>query len=81
MRFLSPNGLPIVGTLETLKARAEATEYSATGEPEYSGETDVWWDEQKTVTKGNSLVYLDEDGYEWVFPDLVPEDEDEEAAA
>jgi len=78
MRFLAPNGNPIVGTLETLFGCANATEFSETGEPEYDGETTIWWDEQRTVHKGASMVYVDENGDQWTFDQLVPDTEDDE---
>lgn len=78
MRFKSPSGSPIVGTYERLTARANATEYSATGEPDYAGDTEVFWDEQKTVMRDGSMIYLDEDGMEWIFTDLIPDTDEEE---
>lgn len=78
MRFLSPNGSPIVGTYEVVYARADATDYEADGTPNHDGYTEVFWDTQKTVTRGGEIVYLDEDGEEWVFSDLIPDDDDEE---
>lgn len=60
------------GTLETLKGVAEFKQYED-GSFEYEGNTDVWWDEQKTVSKERrrhgrdvQLVKLvDADGDEW----------------
>lgn len=81
MRFLSPNGSPIVGTKELIPGMAYASEYSETGEPEYEGETDVYWNDQKTIKRRGpngkvSLVYLDEGGEEWTFDQLSPEPDD-----
>jgi hypothetical protein len=79
MRFISPNGSRIIGTLERLTARANATEFSETGEPDYEGGTEVFWDDQETVTVCRrigdtlSIVYLDEHGAEWTFDQLSPE--------
>jgi len=77
--YKAPNGLEIIGTLETLTARAEIVGINDNGEPEYSGHTEVFWDEQRTVTKDEKYVFLDYDGNEWTFDQLVPENEVEEA--
>jgi hypothetical protein len=83
MRFKAPNGSPIIGTLERISGRADAEHYSETGDPEYDGGTEVFWDDQETVCRrvGDtlSIVYLDEIGIEWTFDQLSPE-ADEEAA-
>ena len=83
MRFVSPNGSPIIGTLERITGRANADEYSETGEPEYLGGTEIFWDGQETVCRkvGNkvSLVYLSEDGEEYTFDQLTPGLDDEAA--
>lgn len=77
MRFVSPTGSPIIGTLETIIGRANAVEYSETGAPDYDGGTEVYWDEQKTVERNGSPVYLDENGGEWAFSQLVPDNGDD----
>lgn len=78
MKFISPDGSPIVGTLERLTGRADATEYSETGEPNYEGNTVIFWDDQETVTRKGKTIYLCEDGEEWTFDQLTPApDEDE----
>lgn len=81
MHLFAPNGSQIVGTLERITGRANATSYSETGEPEYDGETEVWWDEQETATNAaGQTIYVDEDGYQWTFDELTaaPEEDDEE---
>lgn len=78
MRFKSPNGSPIVGTYDTIQALARATEFSENGEPEYTGDTEVFWDTQETITRDDHIVYLDDDGDEWLFSDLVPDTDEEE---
>jgi hypothetical protein len=73
----SPNGSEIKGTLETLSGCALAYEFDETGEPNYQGETEIWWDEQKTVTNDKGqMLYLDEDGNEWTWDQLTPLDDD-----
>lgn len=85
--YLSPRGAKIIGTLEVIQAvalidgihdKAEPTTPEklgvVVGEPEWSGETQVDWDSQKTVTRNGSRVYVDADYQEWAFSDLI-EDE------
>lgn len=73
MRFLSPNGHAIIGVLETVPGRANAAEYDADGVPEYSGGTEVFWDDQKPVMEDGSRIYLCDDGERWRFDQLVRE--------
>jgi hypothetical protein len=85
--YRSPTGALIVGTLETLQGIAlseglydrdePATDTACSvrkGEPEWAGETEVNWDSQVSVKRAGSLVYVDDDGDEWAFGDLVEED-------
>ena len=91
-KYLSPGGVPIVGTLERLSGLARISGISDEGEPEFSGGTEVCWDEQGTevfwddqitATRKGKIVYLDENGGEWTFDQLTPEpdEEDEEDGA
>jgi hypothetical protein len=41
----------------------------------YSGQTDVWWDEQKTVEVNQERVFIDEAGDEVMESDLVWKEE------
>ena len=78
--YLSPTGSPIIGTLERLSGRAEIIGIDhTTGEPEYQGGTEIFYDDQETVTRDGKMVFLDEAGGEWTFDQLVQEvDEDED---
>ena len=80
--YLSPTGHEILGTLERLSGRAEIMGIDpTTGEPEYQGGTEIFYDDQETVTLDGKIVFLDSQGGEWTFDQLVLEtDEDEEAA-
>lgn len=78
--YLSPKGSPIIGTLEKLLGRAEISNIDpATGTPEYSGSTEVFWDDQETVYRDDKIVYLDEAGEEWTFDQLTRVKEEDEA--
>lgn len=77
--FLSPGGVPITGTLERLTGRAHLLDIDPeTGEPEHSGGTEIFWNDQETAKRDGKIVFLDEDGAEWTFDQLVREDADEE---
>lgn len=76
--YLSPTGALILGTLERLTGRAEIDGIDEeTGEPSYSGGTEIFYDDQETVMRDGPgdvyrrMVYLDEDGREWTFDQLV----------
>jgi hypothetical protein len=79
MKAFAPNGKEIRGTLETVCGVAEGQEFTraADGSIEfvYSGSTDIWWDEQKTVTRQGQRVFIDEDGAEWPESKIVIEGE------
>jgi len=70
MRAKSTAGVAILGTLESLSGRANIEEDSfhtlpdGTIDFEWEGSTEVFWDEQRTVTAGESKerIFLDEDG-------------------
>lgn len=76
--YYSPNGSRIVGTSDTVACRAEIFGIEDDGTPEYAGETEVFWDEQKTLERDSRILFLDEDGDEWTFDQLTAESKDEE---
>lgn len=79
MKLLTPNGDEIVGTLEALTGMAVTLSFDKDGTPEYEGYTEVFWDNQKTVRRNGSMVYLDESGNEWTLDQLAfADDEDGE---
>lgn len=62
-------GGPARGTVERLAGVAEFYD-RADGEVEYSGWTDVWWDEQKTVTnEAGQAKLICPEGHDW-FSDV-----------
>jgi hypothetical protein len=69
--YVSPTGSPIVGTLERLQGIAAINGIKGNGEPEYAGETEVLWDGQVPERRDGQLIYLDEQGLEWAFGQLV----------
>lgn len=77
--YVSPKGSPIIGTLERLTGRAELEGIDPeTGEPEYAGGTEIFYDDQTTVTRDGKIVFLDESGEEWTFDQLVLDESDDD---
>jgi hypothetical protein len=76
MALVSPAGKLIAGTLERMCGRAKivpgsAKQNEAGGiEFDYDGSTDIFWDEQHTVTREGELVFLDEDGNDYLESEL-----------
>jgi hypothetical protein len=63
--FVKGTNTEIIGTLETLSAVAYAHAIRDDGSPEYSGESRIHWDEQKTVLKDGERVWIGEDSMEY----------------
>lgn len=87
MYAYAPNGSPILGTLEQLSGRAEIScdSFKKTGDGkvdfEWEGGTEIFYDDQVTVTLEKERVFLAEDGTEWRESELVLEEEEREEAA
>ena len=85
MKAIAPNNLEITGTLETVTGRGLITFCGPGEEGEetegslsfcFDGETEIFWDEQKTArTEEGLCLFLDEEGGQWTEKDisLVPE--------
>jgi hypothetical protein len=84
MVLISPKGKLITGTLEQMIGRANIVRDSARKklaggiEFDYEGSTDIFWDEQHTVTRNDEFVFLDEDGNDYLESELrlVPAESD-----
>ncbi len=72
------NKLPIVGTKEVLYGVALIQGVDEHGVPVYSGSTDVWWDEQRTLQEDGGDIFVDEDGHEVLHHQVEEYDEGEE---
>jgi hypothetical protein len=60
-------GEPVRGTLEALKGCALLTEPDANGKCAWAGETEIWWDEQRTVMDADGCVtLLCPNGHAWL---------------
>ncbi len=71
----APNGLPIIGTLEICPCRSDIAKFrrlsDGTLDFDHSGNTEMFYDEQKTVERHNERVFLDEEGNEWLESQLI----------
>lgn len=80
VHLVAPNGLTIKGTLERIPGRSNVLGFtrSASGhlEPEYTGYTDVFWNDQRTArTRTGEIVVLDSAGNEWPMSACAVDDE------
>ena len=77
----APNGKEIMGTLEVIHGQAGIMPGTikrnddGTFDFDYDGDTEMFWDEQRTKTEEGQRIFLDEDGNEWYERDLVLRDE------
>lgn len=96
MKAFAPNGSQILGTLERLSGRAEITADSFEKEPGgglafgWTGETEIFYDDQETVMRSGGIVegeeavqrvFLAEDGTEWLEDNILLVDDDMEMRA
>lgn len=87
MHLISKDGNLIIATLERLSGRALIAPGSVRPEPgggfsfDYEGTTDIFWDDQRTVTQDDERVFLDEEGTEYLESELqlVPEQQQQQA--
>ena len=83
MKAISPAGTEIIGTLDTVQARAEIIPGTfkrlADGslDHEWEGSTEVFWDDQRTLKRDGKDIYLDDEGNEWTEDQIKLVDEDE----
>jgi hypothetical protein len=71
--YRSPNDSVIIGTKELIPGIALISSINEDGTPNYNGGTDLLWDEQQPDLSSGKMIYVDEDGEEWTFDQLVPE--------
>lgn len=93
-QLITPNGDPITGIFEVVPGRALVDgfiEEDGKLQPEYAGETQMYWDEQKVITdrsmnddgftyhcdvgQGGDPIYLDDEGNEWRLDQLTVKDD------
>src|SRR5579884_1133486 len=53
------------GTIDVIHGCALFTEPDEKEQVDYAGETDIWWDEQKTIAIDNRLRLICSHGHEW----------------
>jgi len=70
-QYVSPTGSPIQGTIERLSGICLVDGINDDGTPSYlECGTKIFWDDQRSATKDNKILYLDENGAEWTFDQL-----------
>jgi hypothetical protein len=69
--YQSPTGSPILGTLETTACRCNINGIADDGTPDYSGESDMFWDDTEPLTRDGKILFLDADGESWTFDQLT----------
>ena len=93
-QLFTPTGDRIIGTFEIVPGCALVDGFTVDDDgknpqPEYAGETKMYWNEQKgvrevsddrynyfTVRDGDSTLYLDDDGNEWTLDELTIKDDE-----
>ncbi len=76
-------GGAIVGTLERLSGVALANlSHNACGavDVDHQGETEIWWDEQRTVTRDGETVFVCEHGHEVKASEILWQSAEDAAA-
>lgn len=77
MKATSPTGVAIWGTKELVPGVAVTSENTFSRKPDgrldfdYAGETELDWDNQRTVEKNGHTVFVDADGDEWNEDQIV----------
>lgn len=65
-----PNGERIIGTLEELQGCAYAMVYEIDDDgrviPTYQGDTEIYWNGQRSVIRDDQRVFLDQNSNEWL---------------
>jgi len=74
--LVSPTGVRITGTYETCPGLAAIDNVSLGNrdggrfEFDYTGSTDMFWDDQRTIRRNGERVFLDANGAEWLESQL-----------
>jgi hypothetical protein len=82
MQAYSPTGVLITGTYEMCPCRANIQLGSfqrakdGTLIFEWEGSSDMFWDGQTAETRDGKVIYLDENGDEWLEDQIVLREED-----
>ncbi|KQS84300.1 hypothetical protein ASG58_21255 [Rhizobium sp. Leaf383] len=72
-QYRTPTGALIIGATETTPCVASIAGINADGTPEYDGNGSTMdWDNQTARTRGDKILFVDENGAEWTFDQLTP---------
>lgn len=81
-KLKTPTGLDIIGTLEVVQAYAGITSVERNSDGslavEHDGNTEIWWDTQRTQRDPHSQqrLFADTDGGLWEESKLILEDDE-----
>lgn len=78
--FVKGTNIQIRSILEQLVGVAVISGFDEDGAPEYAGETEVCWDSQESVLRGEDRVFIGEDNLEYLESECEFREEDEEQA-
>jgi hypothetical protein len=71
--YKSPTGAEIIATLETTPCTCGISGINADGTPVYDGSgSSMLWDEQTPIRHDGKPLFVDENGEQWTFDQLVP---------
>jgi len=76
--YVKKTGEKIIGTYDLIPGTALINGFDDAGEPEYYGETDVHWDDQRQQAWDGKLVYVCESGQLWTLDDCEFREEGQE---
>lgn len=68
--YISPNGKRIIGALERTPCCCNISGILPDGSPEYSGRSDMFWDDTRPDEIDGKILYLDSEYETWTFNQL-----------
>lgn len=80
-QYRAPNGSLIVAAAGVVECNACIAGFDENGDPDWTGDTDVCWDSQRTKERDGKELYVCEDGEEWTLDQCELIDDEEGASA
>lgn len=72
IQVTTPDGVAIVGTCENLRGCAVIQGFTPDGDVEYAGETEIFWNDQRTNRREGRRLFMDEQDRLWTLEELDP---------
>lgn len=72
IQVTTPDGVAIVGTCEDLRGCAFIQGFTPDGDVEYAGETEIFWNDQRTSRREGRRLFMDERDRLWTLGELDP---------